>query len=98
MPSYSIVHDEDGFFNLMVGHYTIVKIFYKSDRVASPISKEKAEEFINTFKCMVESEYPSDSLNEDDYKPSLFDKFLESLDEEEMESLAKIMALGAVMD
>ena len=91
---YSVKWDDDGSVLLQLNSYTLVKIYFKSDRVASPITKEKAEEFINTIKCMVESEYPVSELNGEDYEPSAFHKMLEDMDEED---LLKMMMMGALL-
>ena len=92
---YSIIEDKDGgSYLLQVNSYTLVKIFFKTDRVASPITKEKAEELINTIKCMVESEYPVSELNGEDYEPSDFHKMLEKMDEEDV---FKMMMMGALL-
>lgn len=91
---YSVEKGDDGSFNLRVNSYTLVKIFFKSDRVASPITKEKAEEFINTIRCMVESEYPASELIEEDYEPSGLSKMLEEMDEEDV---FRMMMMGALL-
>lgn len=92
---YSIIEDKDGgSYLLQVNSYTLVKIFFKTDRVASPITKEKAEELINTIKCMVESEYPASELIEEDYEPSGLSKMLEEMDEEDV---FKMMMMGALL-
>ena len=90
---YSIKEDE-GSYVLNVNSYTLARIYFKSDRVVSPITKEKAEEMINLLKCMVESEYPISELNEKDYEPSEFNKMLEEMDEEDV---FKMMLMGALL-
>lgn len=90
---YSI-KEGDGCYLLQVNSYTLVKVWFDSDKVKSPITKEKAEELINLLKCMVESEYPISELDEEDYEPSEFSKILEEMDEDE---LFKMMMMGAML-
>ena len=96
---YTIKESDDGSFNLLVNNYTLVKLFYKGERVRSPITRERAEELINTIKCMVETEYPIDTLDEEDYQPSEFHKMLDELveDKDGAESLMKLMLLSELL-
>lgn len=91
---YSVKVDDDGSVLLQLNSYTLVKIYFDSERVVSPISKEKAEELINTVKCMVESEYPASGLIEEDYEPTGLSKMLEEMDEED---IFKMMMMGALL-
>jgi len=88
MLEYTIEHDENGRYGVCLNNYEIMSVYYSTDKCQSPISKEKAEELANTFKCMIESEYPSSELDEEDYEKS----------SSSMEDLFKLMLLKSMMD
>ena len=77
------IKDTDHSFRVGIGAFSIMEIFYKHERCSTPVTKEKAEELANTFKAMVESAYPIDTLNKEDFEPSGFAKMLESLMEDD---------------
>lgn len=87
---YEVKDNDNGSFHVLLNNFTLVKVYYKSDKVATPLSRGKAEELANTIKCIVESEYPISELNEEDYQPSGFAKLLESLDDEGKDALADL--------
>ena len=98
MLEYTVEHNENGKFGVCVNNYSIFEVYYSTDNCSSPISKEKAEEWANTFKCMVETEYPASELNEEDYESSI-SKMMKSLgDDEESSGLLKLMLLKSLME
>jgi hypothetical protein len=88
MLEYTIEHDENGKYGVCLNNYAIMDVYYSTDRCQSPISKEKAEEWANTFKCMIESEYPSSEIDEEKYENS----------SSSMEDLLKLMLLKRMME
>lgn len=74
-----IIKDTDHSFRVGLGAYGLMEIFYKHPKCQTPVTKEKAEELANTFKAMIESAYPLDSLNKEDFEQSKFGKFLEKM-------------------
>jgi competence protein ComGC len=89
------IKNENGHIKIMVGSFVLCSICYSMDRTKSPISEEKAEEWINIIKCMIESEYPASELDEDDYESTL-SKLLKDGDMDK-DDLFGLMMMKALM-
>lgn len=72
---YRIVDTEDGEMVLLLGAFTIFKVYYTYDKCRSPVTREKADELLTMLKCILESEYPIESLDSEKYESQL-DKFI----------------------
>ena len=73
------IKDSENSFRLNLNSYTLVEVMYSAERCTTPMPKERAEELINKIKNLFELEFPVETLNEEEYEPSEFGKFLESL-------------------
>lgn len=62
------IKDRDGQLCIVLDAHLIFGVYYQSERVASPISKEDAEKLVNELKCRFETEYPTSELDEEEYK------------------------------
>ena len=92
------IEDSDHSYRVTLGNFGLVEIFYEHERCSTPVTKEKAEEIANTVKAMIESQYPIDSLNAEDYEPSDFAKMMEEMmEDDEVPSFLKMMALASAM-
>lgn len=98
MVEYRVRDNDDGAIHVLLNNFTLVKVYYESERVRTPVSREKAYELANTIKCMVKSEYPTSEIDEDDYQPSGFSKFLESIGEDGRDALAELFAEAIMSD
>lgn len=101
------IKDSENSYRLCIGSYVLAEVMYKADRCTSPVSKEEAERLINRIKTHFELHYPIELLDEKEYEPSDFYKFLESLEEDDDgeescskmgEDLMKLMFLKAMLD
>ena len=101
------IKDTENSFRLGIGSYVLAEVMYKADRCTTPMSREEAEKLIETIKTRFELQFPVESLDEKEYEPSDFYKFLESLEEDGneeeshsklSEDLMKLMFLKAMLD
>jgi len=103
------IADSGHSFRLHINDYGIAEIYYEHERVNTPVTKEKAEELINMLKCLVETEYPIDSIDLSDYDQGLLGKLIDSLKEDDdeddedgsstsFEQFMKLMMLKSMMD
>lgn len=101
------IKDTENSFRVCIGSYVIAEVMYKADRCTTPMSREEAEKLIETIKNHFELQFPVESLDAEEYEPSDFYKFLESLegneDDDEKHSkmsddLMKLMFLKAMLD
>lgn len=97
------INDTENSFRLCIGSYTLAEVMYKADRCTTPMSKEEAEKLIETIKNHFELQFPVESLDAEEYEPSDFYKFLESLEDDDSHSklsddLMKMMFLKAMLD
>lgn len=99
------IKDTENSFRLSIGSYVLAEVMYKADKCATPMSREDAEKLIETIKNHFELQFPVESLDAEEYEPSNFYKFLESLEEDDDDShsklsddLMKLMFLKAMLD
>ena len=103
------IKDTENSFRLGIGSYVLAEVMYKSDKCTTPMSKDDAEKLIKHIKNHFELMYPVETLDEEEYEPSDFYKFLESLEKEDGDcedescskmgaDLMKLMFLKAMLD
>lgn len=93
-----VIRDTDHSFRIGLGNFGLAEIFYEHDRCQTPVTKEKAEELANSLKAMIETQYPIEALNAEDYEPSEIGKmFEEMMEDEDCPTLLKMMALSSMM-
>lgn len=99
------INDTENSFKLCIGSYVLAEVMYKADRCTTPMSREEAEKLIENIKNHFELQFPVESLDAEEYEPSDFHKFLESLEEDDDEKhskmssdLMKLMFLKAMLD
>lgn len=92
------IKDTDHSFRVGLGHFSLAEIYYKHPRCETPVTKEKAEELANSLKAMIETQYPIEALNAEDYEPSeSFKMFEEMMEDDDCPTLLKMMALSSMM-
>lgn len=79
MDNEYIIKDTGHSFRVSIGSYGLMEIFYKHERVQTPVSKDKAEEWANHFKTLVSAEYPFSELDMEDYESTEFGKLMEMM-------------------
>lgn len=80
------VEDTEHSFRVSLGSFTICEIYYGTPRVNSPVSSEKAEEWATMMMNLIESEFPSSDVDEEEYKGS------------GMGDLMKLLMMKAMLD
>ena len=76
---YKIGEPRDGHIAVHLNGYSVVDIYYQSERASSPLDKEQAKRLANQLKCQFESEHPVSELDEENFKGPSFDDFLDRL-------------------
>lgn len=79
---YKIGEPRDGQIAVHLNGFSVVDIYYQSERTNSPLNKEQAEKLANQLKCQFESEHPASELDEENFKAPTMDDFLEFLAKE----------------
>ena len=93
-----VIKDTDHSFRVSLGNFGLAEIFYEHDRCQTPVTKEKAEELAILIKTMIETEYPIEALNAEDYEPSdTYKCFEEMMEDDDCPSFLKMMALASIM-
>lgn len=94
------IKDTENSFRLNINSYTLIEVMYKTERCTTPVEKEEAKSLIDGFKDRMEFLHPIQGLDEKEYEPSDFIKFLEDLSDDDSMGgdLLKLMMLKAMMD
>lgn len=98
------INDTENSFKLCIGSYVVAEVMYKAERCTTPMSREEVEKLIENIKTRFELQFPVESLDEKEYEPSDFHKFLESLEDDDekhskmSDDLMKLMFLKAMLD
>lgn len=84
-----------------VNGYDIAEIYYQHERCVTPLTQEFAESVAKTVRSLVETEYPSSELNEEDYpNDSLFDLLSKGCEDDSCDGgtdFLKLMLLSKLM-
>ena len=92
------IDDTDHSFRVSIGTYGLAEVFYEHPRCQTPVTKEKAEELANSLKAMIETQYPIEALDAEDYKSTLTEEFFEKMmEDDDCPSFLKMMALASMV-